>query len=354
MPQTARVYAIRKDNGWFRADVSFTEDIPAESYASATRRCNVNVITPCNCIYKMPIPVAEWRSYIKFAGKGKCPVCVCRHAHLVCTCGEPSCQPMDTAPAPASPLEAAAATQATHAPVEKRSAAEAGLAEWPASKRLAEAAVAAGTAAEDAAAASSSAPSHPSGAGPSGATKSAERAAADMAVRTKPPPGWTKVMDYGKLKGYRSPDGRKAISLPAAWRLYDEQQARAAVCPPPSSAPPCTDAPPPSSRKQPVPTPSAESSVTATVAAPAPATALATALVPYFGSRTSSRRGKQPLDPAVGKRVWSWRQDLQREMAGEIMDFQFWQDRVREHFVRYEDGVSLWRPEAEWWEDEDT
>jgi hypothetical protein len=161
-------------------------------------------------------------------------------------------------------------------------------------------------------------------------------------------------MDYGKLKGYRSPDGRKAISLPAAWRLYDEQQARAAVCPPPSSAPPCTDAPPPSSRKQPVPTPSAESSATATVAAPAPATALATALVPYFGSRTSSRRGKQPLDPAVGKRVWSWRQDLQREMAGVIMDFQFWQDRVREHFVRYEDGVSLWRPEAEWWEDEDT
>jgi hypothetical protein len=40
------------------------------------------------------------------------------------------------------------------------------------------------------AAASSSAPSHPSGAGPNGATKSAERAAADMAVRTKPPPGW--------------------------------------------------------------------------------------------------------------------------------------------------------------------
>jgi hypothetical protein len=186
------------------------------------------------------------------------------------------------------------------------------------------------------------------------ATNSAGRAAADRAVRTKPPPGWTKVMDYGKLKGYRSPDGRKAISLPAAWRLYDEQQARAAVCPPPSSAPPCTDAPPPSSRKQPVPTPSAESSATTTVAAPAPANALATALVPYFGSRTSSRRGKQPLDPAVGKRVWSWRQDLQREMAGEIMDFQFWQDRVREHFVRYEDGVSLWRPEAEWWEDEDT
>ena len=30
----------------------------------------------------------------------------------------------------------------------------------------------------------------PGGAGPSGATKSAERAAADMAVRTKPPPGW--------------------------------------------------------------------------------------------------------------------------------------------------------------------
>eukprot|EP00900_Chrysochromulina_parva_P027348 jgi/Chrpa1/9247/Chrysochromulina_OHIO_Genome00021808-RA len=61
-------------------------------------------------------------------------------------------------------------------------------------------------------------------ASPSGATKSTEPAAADMAVRTKPPPGWTKVMDFGKPKGYRSPDGRKAISLPAAWRLYDEQQ----------------------------------------------------------------------------------------------------------------------------------
>ena len=348
MPQakTARVHAIRKDNGWFRADVRFTKDIPTESYATPTIRCNVNVITPCNCIYKMPIPAADWRSSIKFAGKGKCPVCVCRHARLFCSCDKPSCQPMDAAPAPAAPapaapLEAAAATQATHAPVEKRSAAEAGLAEWPASKRLAEAAAAAGTAAEDAAAASSSAPSHQSG------------AAADMAVRTKPPPGWTKVMDYGKLRGYRSPDGRKAISLPAAWRLYDEQQARVAVVPP-GSASPCTDAPPPSSRKQPVSTPSADSSATATVAAPAPATALATALVPYFGGRTSSRRGKQPLDPAVGKRVWSWRQDLQRTMVGEIMDFQFWQDRVREHFVRYEDGVSLWRPEAEWWEDEET
>ena len=52
-----------------------------------------------------------------------------------------------------------------------------------------------------------------------------ERAAAELAaVRTKPPPGWTKVMDFGKLKGYRSRDGRTAMSLPAAWRLYDEQQ----------------------------------------------------------------------------------------------------------------------------------
>ena len=65
---------------------------------------------------------------------------------------------------------------------------------------------------------------HPRGASPSGATKSTERAAADMAVRTKPPPGWTKVMDFGKLKGYRSRDGRKAMSLPAAWRLYDDEQ----------------------------------------------------------------------------------------------------------------------------------
>ena len=173
-----------------------------------------------------------------------------------------------------------------------------------------------------------------------------------MAGRTKPPPGWTKVMDFGKLKGYRSPDGRKAMSLPAAWRLYDEQLARVAVHP--RSASPCTDAPPPASRKQLVSTPSADSSAAAIVAAPAPAIARATALVPYFGGRTSSRRGKQPLDPAVGKRVWSWRQDLQRTMAGEIVDFQFWQDRVREHFVRYDDNVSLWRSEAEWWEDEES
>ena len=159
-------------------------------------------------------------------------------------------------------------------------------------------------------------------------------------------------MDFGKLKGYRSPDGRKAMSLPAAWRLYDEQLARVAVHP--RSASPCTDAPPPASRKQLVSTPSADSSAAAIVAAPAPAIARATALVPYFGGRTSSRRGKQPLDPAVGKRVWSWRQDLQRTMAGEIVDFQFWQDRVREHFVRYDDHVSLWRSEAEWWEDEES
>jgi len=73
--------------------------------------------------------------------------------------------------------------------------------------------------------------------------------------------------------------------------------------------------------------------------------------LPYHGGRTSSRRGKQPLDPAVGKHVWSWRKDLQRTVAGEIVDFQLWQGRVREHFVRYEDGVSLWRSEAEWWEE---
>ena len=346
----APVHASRKDDGWYKADVHFTESIPIESYATATIRCHVNVILPCKCEYKMPIPVAKWRRSIRFAGTGKCAVCVCRHARQICTCKYPSCQPMDTAPAaPAAPIEAAATS--THGPVEKRSAAEAGLAERPASKRLAEAAAAAGTAAAASGArtaASSSAPSP----GSCGATESAERVAVDMAGRTKPPPGWTKVMDFGKLKGYRSPDGRKAMSLPAAWRLYDEQLARVAVHP--RSASPCTDAPPPASRKQLVSTPSADSSAAAIVAAPAPAIARATALVPYFGGRTSSRRGKQPLDPAVGKRVWSWRQDLQRTMAGEIVDFQFWQDRVREHFVRYDDNVSLWRSEAEWWEDEES
>ena len=62
--------------------------------------------------------------------------------------------------------------------------------------------------------------------GPEGApARLGERAAEALAaVRTKPPPGWTKVMDFGKLKGYRSRDGRKAMSLPAAWRLYDDEQ----------------------------------------------------------------------------------------------------------------------------------
>ena len=42
-------------------------------------------------------------------------------------------------------------------------------------------------------------------------------------ARTKPPPGWSKVMDFGKLKGYRSPEGRlHKISLPAAWRLHEQ------------------------------------------------------------------------------------------------------------------------------------
>ena len=310
--------AARGDDGWFRTDVCFTEGIPIdddesyaspdisfmegipiESFASAPIRCNVKVITTCHCIYEMPILAAEWRPSIRFAGKGKCADCVCRHVKrkkpvdgggLFCTCGKPSCQPMDTAPAPVAPIEVAAATKAaaaaTHAPAEKRSAAEAVLAERPA-KRLAEAgqagqaAAAAGIAAAasgaGAAAASSSAPSHSSGARPIGATKSAERAAAERAVvRTKPPPGWTKVMDFGKLKGYRSREGRKAMSLPAAWRLYDEQQARVAMLP--SSVSPCTDALPTASRKRHVSTPSADSSSTATAAAPAPATALATAL----------------------------------------------------------------------------
>ena len=589
--------AARGDDGWFRTDVcftegipiddessspdvSFTEGIPIESFASAPIRCNVKVITTCHCVYEMPILAAEWRPSIRFAGEGKCADCVCRHVKrkkpvdgggLFCTCGKPSCQPMDTAPAPVAPIEAAAATKAaaaaTHAPAEKRSVVEAGLAERPA-KRLAETAAAASGA--GAAAASSSAPSHSSGARPIGATKSAKRAAAELAaVRTKPPPGWTKVMDFGKLKGYRSRDGRKAMSLPAAWHLYDEQhteqQSRVATLP--SSVSPCTDALPTASRKRPVSTPSADLFATsATAAAPAPATALAAALaadnddgdskeedappglrspppgfafassppraaalafskqpaldadvlvgrsilfhwgsigwqlgtltrrnfdgrikrsgvtanfnvhyevdndevatvlslenydgheesswllleqvakppaaaattiestleqpaataadgtdataggtaavpehvtvavahgttaaaapapqaddsaaavaraavaaanaaareveataaasladpgdaLPYHGGRTSSRRGKQPLDPAVGKLVWSWRKDLQRTVAGEIVDFQLWQGRVREHFVRYEDGVSLWRSEAEWWEE---
>ena len=56
--------------------------------------------------------------------------------------------------------------------------------------------------------------------------RAAEKAkAAAPATHTKPPPGWAKVMDFGKLKGYRSPEGRlRKISLPAAWRLYEQQQ----------------------------------------------------------------------------------------------------------------------------------
>jgi len=42
---------------------------------------------------------------------------------------------------------------------------------------------------------------------------------------TKPPAGWTKLMDFGKLKGYRSPEGQlMKISLPAVWRIYEQRQ----------------------------------------------------------------------------------------------------------------------------------
>jgi hypothetical protein len=42
--------------------------------------------------------------------------------------------------------------------------------------------------------------------------------------RTKPPPGWIKLTDNGRLKGYRRREGGKLIkSLAAAWRLHDSE-----------------------------------------------------------------------------------------------------------------------------------
>ena len=120
----ATVHAIRKDDGWYKADVSFSKDIRNESSENPTIRCYVNVITPClsgDCKYLLPIPVANWQKFIRFPGKGKCAICVCRHVKRkkpedgggpFCTCGKPSCQPMDTAPAP---IEAAAAAAGTAA-----------------------------------------------------------------------------------------------------------------------------------------------------------------------------------------------------------------------------------------------
>ena len=139
---------------------------------------------------------------------------------------------------------------------------------------------------------------------------------------------WSENKRLSKVSLGYYPTARKAAS---AYALYANQQAFSALALPAATATEAMDVEPLSS--------GASSS-----AAHSEEVAL----------RRSSRKGKQPLDPAIGKRVWSWRQDLQRTMVGEIMDFQFWQDRVREHFVRYEDGVSLWRPEAEWWEDEET
>jgi hypothetical protein len=104
MPSAAAtVHAIRKNDGWYKADVSFSKDIRNESSKNPTIRCYVNVITPClsgDCIYFLPIPVANWQPFIKFAGKGKCANCVCRHVKRnkpedgggpFCTCGIPSC-----------------------------------------------------------------------------------------------------------------------------------------------------------------------------------------------------------------------------------------------------------------------
>ena len=142
---------------------------------------------------------------------------------------------------------------------------------------------------------------------------------------------WSENKRLSKVSLGYYPTARKAAS---AYALYANQQAFSALALPAATATEAMDVEPLSS--------GASSS-----AAHCHSVFEEVAVV-----RRSSRKGKQSLDPAIGKRVWSWRHDLQKKEAGEIVDFHFWQDRLREHFVRYEDGVSQWRTEAEWWEDE--
>ena len=59
------------------------------------------------------------------------------------------------------------------------------------------------------------------------------------------PPGWTKVMDFGKVKGYRGPRGERAGTKQEAWRRHDaaawaaEEAAAAEAAAAEAAAEPC-------------------------------------------------------------------------------------------------------------------
>ena len=255
MPPAARVsvHAVRNPAGWFRADVQFTKQIPRESHSSERIIVNVNVITPCGCVYNVPIPAAGWLPIVKLAGKGKCADCIClnvkRRNDGACHCGNTSCPGMAQATADlAAPQGAAAAAigaSADAAPSPQEGAPQEGAPQEGAPQE--------GAPPESAAAISASAHAAPS---------PLKKRSATEANLNEP------------LASAR----QAAAGTAAAAAISCAQHFRVAV-PTSSASTPSTDAQPLASRKRPLAAMSA--------AASAPTASDVTALVPYQASRVS-------------------------------------------------------------------
>ena len=75
--------------------------------------------------------------------------------------------------------------------------------------------------------ASAAPPSPPEAAAEAGVTSSelqelTEAPSPGSGSKRKLPPGWTRIMDYGKCNGYRSPSGHRVVKTkPAAWREHE-------------------------------------------------------------------------------------------------------------------------------------
>ena len=246
--QVRSVHAVRNPAGWFRADVQFTKQIPRESHSSERIIVNVNVITPCGCVYNVPIPAAGWLPFVKLAGKGKCADCIClnvkRRNDGACHCGNTSCPGMAQATADlAAPQGAAAAAIGASA---------------------------------------DAAPSPQEGAPQEGAPQEGEPPESAAAIITSshaaPSPLKKRSATEANLNEPLASERQAAAGTAAAAAISCAQHVRVAV-PTSSASTPSTDAQPLASRKRPLAAMSA--------AASAPTASDVTALVPYQASRVS-------------------------------------------------------------------
>jgi len=112
------------------------------------------------------------------------------------------------------------------------------------------------------------------------------------------PPGWSKITDYGKIKGYRGPDGKKVTTKRAAWRLHEEaaeetgassETKEVEVEVDEEDGPDCGVAPPPRPAAPPPPRP-AERAAPLSAAPPSELAARAAATSAAYGALTPPRK----------------------------------------------------------------